>query len=70
MTETSFGMNLLVSKLLGGFGCLGGDFNILRFLSERFENSRLRKAMTEFFDFISESSLIDLPHGWYLYVVQ
>lgn len=33
--------------------CLGGDFNVLRFPNERFRDSRLHKAMTDFSDFIS-----------------
>ena len=38
-----------------------GDFNIVRFLSERLGGSRLTLDMENFSDFIEELSLIDLP---------
>lgn len=40
---------------------IGGDFNIIRFPSECSRNSRLGTSMTEFFEFIFELSLMDLP---------
>ncbi|KAG6669188.1 hypothetical protein CIPAW_01G225900 [Carya illinoinensis] len=41
--------------------CIGGDFNITRFPSERSGDSRTRPAMTEFSDCIFELNLVDLP---------
>ncbi|KAG6637440.1 hypothetical protein CIPAW_11G178800, partial [Carya illinoinensis] len=41
--------------------CIGGDFNIIRFPSERSGDSRLRPAMTEFSDFIFDLNMVDLP---------
>ena len=41
--------------------CFIGDFNIVRFLSERLGGSRLTPAMENFSKFIEELSLIDLP---------
>jgi hypothetical protein len=41
--------------------CIGGDFNVTRFPSERFGGTRLDSAMMEFSDFISEQGLMDLP---------
>ena len=41
--------------------CFIGDFNIVRFLSERLGGSRLTPAMENFSEFIEELSLIDLP---------
>jgi endonuclease/exonuclease/phosphatase family metal-dependent hydrolase len=38
-----------------------GDFNSIRFPSERLGCSRLTPAMTEFSDWIDSSSLVDLP---------
>ena len=40
--------------------CIGGDFNMVRFPSERFGSDSFSSAMHEFSDFISER-LIDLP---------
>ena len=40
--------------------CFIGDFNIVRFPSERFGGSRLTSAMENFSEFIEELSLIDL----------
>jgi hypothetical protein len=34
--------------------CIGGDFNVTRFLSERSGGARYCPAMMEFFDFIFE----------------
>ena len=41
--------------------CIGRDFNVVRFPSEKLREGRLTGAMTTFSDFISELSLIDLP---------
>ncbi|XP_075655074.1 uncharacterized protein LOC142625274 [Castanea sativa] len=41
--------------------CYIGDFNIVRFPSERLGGSRLTPAMENFSEFIEELSLIDLP---------
>jgi hypothetical protein len=43
----------------GGGG--GGDFNVIRFLSERSRGRRISAAMREFSDFIFEKGLMDLP---------
>ena len=41
--------------------CCIGDFNIVRFPSERLGNSRLTPAMELFLEFIEDLNLIDLP---------
>lgn len=41
--------------------CIGGNFNITRFTSERSGAAHLGSAMGEFSDFISEQGLMDLP---------
>ena len=41
--------------------CYIGDLNIVRFPSERLRGSRLTSAMENFFEFIEELSLLDLP---------
>jgi exonuclease III len=41
--------------------CIGGDFNVIRFPSERSGGKRISSAMREFSDFIFERSLMDLP---------
>ncbi|XP_059429183.1 uncharacterized protein LOC132162996 [Corylus avellana] len=41
--------------------CIGGDFNVTRFPSERSGGARLDSAMMGFSDFISEQGLMDLP---------
>ncbi|XP_030963792.1 uncharacterized protein LOC115984952 [Quercus lobata] len=41
--------------------CCIGDFNIVRFPSERLGNSRLTPAMELFLEFIKDLNLIDLP---------
>jgi hypothetical protein len=41
--------------------CIGGDFNVVRFPSERFGGRRISGAMREFSDFISEYGFMDLP---------
>jgi hypothetical protein len=40
---------------------LGGDFNVIRFPSERSGGRRISSAMREFSDFIFERGLMDLP---------
>ena len=40
---------------------MGGDFNVVRFPSERLGSNSFTTAMREFFNFISEQGLIDLP---------
>ncbi|KAG2680435.1 hypothetical protein I3760_11G099200, partial [Carya illinoinensis] len=44
-----------------GVWCLGGDFNITRFPSERSGDSCFGSAMAEFSDLIFELDLVDLP---------
>ena len=41
--------------------CVCGDFNVVRFPSERLESNSFTTAMREFSNFISEQDLIDLP---------
>jgi len=41
--------------------CIGGDFNVTRFLVERSRDVRLNAAMMEFSNFISVQGLMDLP---------
>jgi hypothetical protein len=41
--------------------CIGGDFNVVRFPSEKLMEGRLTETMMNFSDFISELELIDLP---------
>jgi hypothetical protein len=41
--------------------CTGGDFNVVRFLSERLGVSGYSTAMEEFSEFIFMQSLVDLP---------
>ena len=41
--------------------CIGGDFNVVRFPSERLGANSFSSAMLDFSDFISEHNLIDLP---------
>ena len=40
---------------------MGGDFNVVRFPSEQLGSNSFTIAMREFFNFISEQGLIDLP---------
>ena len=40
---------------------MGGDFNVVRFPSERLGSNSFTTAMREFSNFISEQGLIDLP---------
>lgn len=41
--------------------CIGGDFNVTCFPSERSGESRLCPAMGDFSDFIFDMELLDLP---------
>jgi hypothetical protein len=41
--------------------CIGGDFNVTRFPSERSRNARISHAMSDFSDFISDQGLMELP---------
>jgi hypothetical protein len=41
--------------------CIGGDFNVIGFPSERSGGRRISAAMREFSDFIFEKGLMDLP---------
>jgi hypothetical protein len=41
--------------------CIGGDFNIIHFLSERSSGARLSLVISEFFEFIFEQGLMDIP---------
>ena len=40
---------------------MGGDFNVVRFPSERLGTNSFTTAMWEFSNFISDQGLIDLP---------
>jgi hypothetical protein len=40
--------------------CIGGDFNVVRFPSERLGDSGYSAAMMEFSEFIFVQSLVDL----------
>ena len=45
-----------------GFNCcVGGDFNVLRFPSERSTGGRMSSAMFEFSGFIDSCNFIDFP---------
>ena len=41
--------------------CIGGDFNVIRFSSERSSQGRLNRSMRQFSEFNDELELIDLP---------
>jgi hypothetical protein len=41
--------------------CIGGDFNVVRYPTERLKGGSLASAMWAFTDFINELDLIDLP---------
>ena len=41
--------------------CIGGDFNVTRFPSERFGNHRYAPSMEEFSRFIFDHGLMDIP---------
>lgn len=41
--------------------CIGGDFNTTRFPVERFGNCSLLPCMLDFFEFILDLSLMDIP---------
>ena len=41
--------------------CIGGDFNVVRFASEKLREGRLTGTMTNFSYFIAELGLLDLP---------
>ncbi len=41
--------------------CVGGDFNVTRFPSERLGDARRCPTMTEFLDFIFDQGLMDIP---------
>jgi hypothetical protein len=41
--------------------CIGGDFNIVRFPSERPSELNYSTAMMEFSDFIADQGLVDIP---------
>jgi hypothetical protein len=43
--------------------CVFGDFNVVRFPSERLGCNRLTSHMMDFSDFIEASHLVDLPLG-------
>ncbi len=43
--------------------CIFGDFNIIRFPSERLRCRRLTPPMLDFSDFIEDLNLVDLPLG-------
>ena len=41
--------------------CIGGDFNVIRFLCERSRVRRLYRAVRRFSNFIDDLELVDLP---------
>jgi hypothetical protein len=41
--------------------CIGGDFNVVRFSSERSGNSRQSPAMVDFSGIIFEQGIMDIP---------
>jgi hypothetical protein len=45
----------------GVLWCIGGDFNVVRFPSEKLGERRFTGAMRNFSDFILEMELVDLP---------
>ena len=45
--------------LCGDKWCIGGDFNVVRFLSEKFKGSRVTRSMRDFDALIREMKLID-----------
>ncbi|WMV42285.1 hypothetical protein MTR67_035670 [Solanum verrucosum] len=47
-------------KLLSGPWVVGGDFNTVRFPSEKRNCTRFNKAMTDFTDFIEDAELLDI----------
>ena len=49
--------------------CLGGDFNIIRFPSERLGAASYTRAMCRFSDFISFHGLMDIPLEGGLYTL-
>lgn len=44
-----------------GAWCVGGDWNVVRYLSERMGTSRMTEEMRSFLDWINSQSLVDLP---------
>ena len=49
--------------------CLVGDFNIIRYPSERLGCESFSPAMFAFSNFIKSNFLVDLPLGGFLYLV-
>lgn len=41
--------------------CIGGDFNVVRFLMERLGANRMTQQMWQFNNFIEDHDLVDLP---------
>jgi hypothetical protein len=58
--ENCFGMSWLALSDNVSW-CIGGDFNVTRFPSERSGEAHLCFVMMEFSDFISDQGLMDLP---------
>lgn len=54
------GRNIVRSRWLLAW-CLFGDFNIIRYPTERLGCSSFSSAMFKFSDFIAKHSLVDLP---------
>jgi len=51
--------------------CIGGDFNVVRFLSEKSGDSKHSSATRDFSDFIFELVLLDIPLvGWGILISQ
>lgn len=61
---------LLWEKLAGIYSswnilwCVGGDFNVSQFPSERLEGEYFSQAMHDFSNFISMHGLVDIPLEW------
>uniref|UniRef100_A0A2N9GE45 Reverse transcriptase domain-containing protein n=1 Tax=Fagus sylvatica TaxID=28930 RepID=A0A2N9GE45_FAGSY len=62
MSGLTFGMNYWKFIFSGHYRwCVFGDFNVVRFPSERRGCTRVSSAMEEFSDFIDGQTLVDLP---------
>lgn len=61
VVENSSGTILWLVQLVG---CIGGDFNVTRFPSERSGDSSSGSAMSDFSALLFELDLVDLPLAW------